>query len=619
VAVRRITVSQLKCACLDEGWRAAWLRGEKPPTLSFGPNGAESVHGALFHKIAEDFVAWLSADASLSAAASLAGEEDLWHALYDRFAGKRLGKLAATGELRSAHRLSRCLRAFSRRLEGLRRRTPNFSTWRDVYLDQEFPLRAVRLNVTAKDALLVSGQVDALRSHPRFGLELVDYKLSHGSQAKHDLVQLAIYARLLAVAKPGLRFAGTLEYYEPELQELQASFDELEGIFDEVVAPLLPDLTGGNRRAAPQRPSSPTFVARADAEPATPAPDLSQAICQCFASFNLEVEVLDRREAPQLVRYRVRPAAGVKVVSLVNRAQDLQVALSLVQPPLIEPAQGYVSIDIPKERPDTVLWSDAIRRAQDRLAASPVAFPLGVGVDGEVLVADFSDPNTAHALVGGASGSGKSEFLKAVAASLITRNSPETLRLTIIDPKILTFGALSGMPHLSGPVITDLKEAVACLQRLVGDMDHRYRELAAEGYENLSQRHAAGGLGLPFHVLIFDEFADLVLAGKKEKQTFESLVARLAGKGRAAGIHLVLATQRPDRNIVTGPIKANLPLKVCLRVTSATNSQIVLDQGGGEALVGRGDLLCDRGKGVERAQSPWVTPEDFASLSAVLA
>ncbi len=119
---------------------------------------------------------------------------------------------------------------------------------------------------------------------------------------------------------------------------------------------------------------------------------------------------------------------------------------------------------------------------------------------------------------------------------------------------------------------------------------------------------------MPFHVIVVDEFADLVLAGKSEKAAFESLVARLAAKGRAAGLHLVLATQRPDRNIVTGTIKANLPLKVCLKVTNATNSQMILDEPGAEALVGRGDLLCDRGRGIERAQSPLVLTEDLQQL-----
>ena len=185
-----------------------------------------------------------------------------------------------------------------------------------------------------------------------------------------------------------------------------------------------------------------------------------------------------------------------------------------------------------------------------------------------------------------------------------------------MDPKILTFGDLRDFPHIAGPLITDLNEAIARLEQAVEDMESRYRQLADEGFANLAERLRAGRTDLPFHVIVFDEFADLILAGKSEKVVFESLVARLAAKGRAAGLHLVLATQRPDRNIVTGTIKANLPLKVCLKVTNATNSQIILDEPGAEALVGRGDLLCDRGKGVERAQSPLVRAEDLQQLEA---
>lgn len=256
-------------------------------------------------------------------------------------------------------------------------------------------------------------------------------------------------------------------------------------------------------------------------------------------------------------------------------------------------------------------WKDV--QSDDALASheSPVVFPIGIGVEGNLILADFADPNTCHAIVAGTSGSGKSEFLKSMCASLLKRNPPERLSLTLIDPKILTFGDLRDVPHIAGPLITDLNETIACLERAVAEMENRYRQLADEGFSNLAERLRAGRKDLQFHVIVFDEFADLVLAGKSEKAAFENLVARLAAKGRAAGLHLVLATQRPDRNIVTGTIKANLPLKVCLKVTNATNSQIILDEPGAEALVGRGDLLCDRGRGIERAQSPLVLTEDL--------
>jgi S-DNA-T family DNA segregation ATPase FtsK/SpoIIIE len=340
------------------------------------------------------------------------------------------------------------------------------------------------------------------------------------------------------------------------------------------------------------------------------------AIQKCFADFKLEVEVIGRQEAPQLIRYRVRPAPGVKVVSLANRAEDLKVALSLPQTPMIEPARGSVVIDIPKEKPDIVFWREVIRRQELAANSSPVAFPVGVGVDNNLLAADFADPNMCHGLVAGVAGSGKSEFLKSMVASLVSRSQPGTLQLTLIDPKILTFGSLSSaLSHLTEPVITDINAAIPCLENAVADMTTRYKIMAKENVENLSLRFKAGKTDIPYRVIVFDEFADLILFGADTKKEFERLIGRIAQMGRAAGIHLMLTTQRPDKNVVTGLIKANLPLKICLRVVNSTNSNIVLDQTGAEKLLGRGDLLCDRGKGVERAQSPYVTQEELRELT----
>jgi S-DNA-T family DNA segregation ATPase FtsK/SpoIIIE len=240
-----------------------------------------------------------------------------------------------------------------------------------------------------------------------------------------------------------------------------------------------------------------------------------------------------------------------------------------------------------------------------------VSIPIGIGVEGKPVVADFSDPNTCHALVAGSTGSGKSEWLKSLLAGLTLRNTPDDVRVALIDPKILTFTGVDGSPYLWKPVATTLGDAMEILRAAVSEMDSRYHLLARGGFTNLGEYIKAGNAGVPFLVLIFDEFADLILAGREEKREFENLVARIAGKGRAAGIHLVLATQRPDRTVVTGLIKANLPLKVCLRVANATNAQIVLDEPGAESLFGKGDLLCDFGKGLVRAQGFFIPQAEF--------
>jgi S-DNA-T family DNA segregation ATPase FtsK/SpoIIIE len=244
------------------------------------------------------------------------------------------------------------------------------------------------------------------------------------------------------------------------------------------------------------------------------------------------------------------------------------------------------------------------------------AFPVGISVTGETVVADLANPNTCHLLVGGTSGSGKSEFLKSVVASLAARNAPSALQFSIVDPKVLTFGGITGSPWLANPVLTTLDDALILLRQAVEEMEQRYQRLASEKVVNLQERLAKGLTDMPVRVIVFDEFADLILSGKAERREFETLVARIAAKGRAAGIHLILATQRPDRTIVTGLISANLPMKVCLRVVKDTNSRIVLGESGGEALLGRGDMLCDLGRGIVRCQSPIISQEDFLALMA---
>ena len=588
------------------------------------PPGTLPVHGTLFHKIAENYVKWLTASGN---AANLADRDELWYEMYERFAEEKLTKLLESEKVDSAYHLGEALKAFCDRLAALRDRTPGFQSWQDVYLKEELSVRDVHF-VVGSSSIFISGQMDAVRLRPDQGLEIVDYKLSHGTNMRHDLLQIAIYSKLLSKIKPGLSFHGILEYYEPELHEVAVSDKELDGIFQELVEPVLYELCGEKKpKTAPSADTSatpkPDAPIRQDTEsPKNPTdtnvsahPDLSEAIQKCYAYFKLKVEVIGKYEAPQLIRYKLRPAPGVKVVSLASRAPDLQVTLSLEKPPLVEPAQGCVTIDIPKEKPDTVFWRDIVKKTRYEQDKSLVSFPVGIGMDNQPIIADLADPNMCHVLVAGSSGSGKSEFLKCLVASLIAKNTPGTLKLSIIDPKILTFGFFSACKFLTGPIINDADSAIPCLEAAVEEMEERYVRLASEEFENLSQRFSAGKTDIPFYVIIFDEFADLILAGKEEKKAFETLVSKLAAKGRAAGIHLVLTTQRPDRTIVTGLIKSNLPLKICLRVTTTTNSQIILDQGGGESLLGRGDLLCDRGKGIQRAQSPYISQDELLGMS----
>lgn len=606
MAHHTITASELKFAVLDPDWRAKWLAGEKPSTRTFAPAGTTRAMSVRFHREAEKLVGWLTAPASLAVAAKIDSADDLVERLWATSLQALTDKLFAQGRGEEAALFTQRMRNFCARLIDLKRRTARFENWQDVFVGAEQEL--ARIPVPVGDSVIdIRARVDAIRLHPERRLEVVDYKLSQGHEQKADLVQLAIYAHLLPIWRPGCEFCGTLEYYLPAFSEVDVSRADLSDIFAGMVAPVLGEMFGPKPKAATATAKATTSGRDLDA--------IGRATVEAFRGFNLGVEVASVIEGPQLVRLRLTPAPGVKVSSLANRAEDLQIPLSLAEPPFIKAGKGYVILDLPRSEPTPCLLKEAFSRGLASALETTVAFPIGVGVEGDPVVADFADPNTCHALVAGSTGSGKSEWLKALVASMLLRSTPEHVRIALIDPKILTFAGVEGSPYLWRPVATTLADAMAILRDAVAEMDARYQVLARGGFVNLGERFKAGQTDLPFLVLIFDEFADLILAGREDKKEFESLVARIAGKGRAAGIHLVLATQRPDRAVVTGLIKANLPLKVCLKVANAVNAQIVLDEPGAESLFGKGDLLCDFGKGLVRAQGLFIPqPEFLAAL-----
>jgi S-DNA-T family DNA segregation ATPase FtsK/SpoIIIE len=239
---RLITVSELRCAVLDPDWRRRWLAGENPPTFGFQRGGSTPVHGALFHELASDFTGWLIAGGGQGERAGLAGAEALWAELHDRFAATQLHELAWKGAGASAIRLAHSLRAFCGRVAALRERAgEGFQSWNDVYLSSEYGIE--RVPFAGHDGTLcIAGRPDAVRHRPGAGIEVVDYKLSRGGSLDRDLVQLAIYARLLREVKPGLQFAGVLEYYEPDLHEVTVTIPELDGLWEETIEPVVREL-----------------------------------------------------------------------------------------------------------------------------------------------------------------------------------------------------------------------------------------------------------------------------------------------------------------------------------------------------------------------------------------
>ncbi len=609
-----INVTQLKCACLNPEWRQRWIQGENPPVFSIPGKKSYKVHGQAFHQIVEKFFHALT-QSSYAAKLVPVQYEELWEVMWELQAGDKVHQLLEENEdLQSVNHLVECLKSFCHHLEHLQKLTPFFKDWSQIFYTQEFALQDVPFPV-GEDFVFITGKVDAVRNHPERGLEVVDYKLSHGNNLEQDLLQIAIYSQLLRITKSNITFHGLLEYYEPEVHETPVTQEVLSAIFRDKVEPVFKELL---QRAERQK-SHPVPDTPAQSE--IPKPDaaqdekllLAEKIRACFASFHLEVEVINVIDAPQLIRYQIRPGVGVKASSLGNRAEDLMVQLELCSIPNIQPDSGFVAVDIPKRKPQTIWLQDILQSPSVQNHGSPLTFPVGVNINNQIITADLCDPNTCHALIGGMTGSGKSEFLKSMICSLIGRNTPDSLQLNLIDPKILSFQIFKDTPFLQQPVITDINRAIEVLHQTVEEMEKRYQQLALEGYDQIVSRHKDGKQDMPFIIIIIDEFGDLILSDKENKKIFEDLIARIAQKGRAAGIHLVLATQRPEAKVVTGLIKANLPLKICLRVNTRTNSEIILDQSGGQHLLGKGDMLCNMGLGLERVQSPYISGEQLNS------
>ncbi|WP_428101944.1 DNA translocase FtsK [Candidatus Rariloculus sp.] len=330
--------------------------------------------------------------------------------------------------------------------------------------------------------------------------------------------------------------------------------------------------------------------------------------------FGIEVEVVAVHPGPVITRFELKPAPGVKVSQISNLAKDLARSLSTVSVRVVEiiPGKPYVGLEIPNEVRELVAFAEIVKsEAYDKLK-SPLTLVLGKDIGGRPAVADLL--RMPHLLIAGTTGSGKSVALNAMVLSLLYKSTPEQVRLIMIDPKMLELSVYEGIPHLLAPVVTDMKEAANALRWCVAEMERRYALLASLGVRHISGYNrkvreaiasghplrapgfAAGGdaedapelTPLPFVVVIIDELADMMMmVGKK----VEELIARLAQKARASGIHVIIATQRPSVDVITGLIKANIPCRIAFQVSAKVDSRTILDQMGAEALLGHGDML----------------------------
>jgi S-DNA-T family DNA segregation ATPase FtsK/SpoIIIE len=345
---------------------------------------------------------------------------------------------------------------------------------------------------------------------------------------------------------------------------------------------------------------------------------MSQQLEAKLRDFGIEVQVESVHPGPVITRFEILPAPGVKVSQISNLSKDLARSLSVIGVRVVEiiPGKSVMGLEIPNENREVVALSEIIQSRAFDESSSPLTLALGKDISGEAMVADLA--KMPHLLVAGTTGSGKSVALNVMLLSILFKATPSEVRMILIDPKMLELNVYEDIPHLIAPVVTDMKEAANALRWCVAEMERRYRLMAALGVRNISgynrkvSEAAAAGtpildplfdkkrlllepeatpddlVPLPYIVVVVDEFADMIMVvGKK----VEELIARLAQKARASGIHLLLATQRPSVDVITGLIKSNIPTRIAFQVSSKIDSRTILDQMGAETLLGNGDML----------------------------
>jgi len=336
-----------------------------------------------------------------------------------------------------------------------------------------------------------------------------------------------------------------------------------------------------------------------------------------LGQFKITGEVMDIYSGPLVTTFEFKPAANVKVSKILNLQDDLAMALRAetirIQAPI--PGRDVVGIEIPNEAFNTIYLRDILESELFQTSKSPLTMAMGKDIVGNPFVTDLK--RLPHLLIAGTTGSGKSVGINAMILSLLYRNDPDALKLMLIDPKMLEFSIYNDIPHLITPVITDAAKAIAALSNMVGEMERRYKLMAesrTKNIDNYNEKAKKKGLDtMPFIVVVIDELADLMMTGGKD---VEYSIARLAQMARASGIHLIVATQRPSVDVVTGLIKANLPSRLSYRVGQRVDSKVILDALGADTLLGRGDALFTPpgSNALVRIHAPWNSEEEIEEI-----
>jgi S-DNA-T family DNA segregation ATPase FtsK/SpoIIIE len=507
---------------------------------------------------------------------------------------------------------------------------------------------------------VVHGRLDAVYADRHGALDVIEYKLTDEANDDLDRAQVALYRELLRLGN-GVEARPVVLRFSPTLREVSMSSEAADSFVQSTVTPLLRNMVGWAQEplrapatlrrdlcaacpmAKPCAEAYPERLSARDDPPmaaARPRPDVSRTM-QDAATLTApgaaredeagreEAEKLKDQILAELKRQGVSavcpkpPVVGPTLylidvarprgaVSHLDRAaEDVRHRIATDSGVDLEYARqgGHRRFIVKRPHPRKVLLGPLLEQNREWLSAAAGRLVVGQAPDGAVLCADLSDAGTPHLLIAGQSGSGKSVLIQSIIASLVQFHGPAGIRFTLIDPKRVTFiGAgfkAAVAAHLDGPIRFDVEETLPAIQQLVDMMEERYRIFESAQVADIREfnEQATPDQRLERRVLVIDEFQDLITE-KASAQAFFSGIKRLGAKARAAGIHLILATQRPDKDTVPGVVKANLGGKIALQVASKTNSRIILDDGGAEKLLGKGDLLASLGRGVVRAQAP---------------
>ena len=487
-------------------------------------------------------------------------------------------------------------------------------TWvglEDAFLP-EVELSARVIPPALRRPVLLCGRADLVLRLPNQNACVVEFKTSTGSE-EADLAQACLYRLLLDARYGGATSIALVRFLADGRCDERVFSPEQTAHAEARLLDLIGSLalqSSGNADTPAAEPSRP--VRKEDSE----AGRQLLAILEEFgAPATLAAAPVT---GPAFVRFTVNPRRGIDVKRIARQGANLQVRMNLARAPIIQTNAGHLTIDVQRADREFVPFS-SIREllpALDR-AAGNARMLAGIDLFGHPWFADLAAPESTHALVAGTSGSGKTLWLTTALASLILTNTPATLRLVLIDPKRNAFPEMKHSPFLWTPdslLYPPEHDAIHAFEELIEEMERRYRLFESARAQHLAEYVARTGNGLPRIVCLCDEYADLVMANRKMRDEIERGISRLGQKARAAGIHLIIATQRPSRDVVSGTLKSNLPCRIALRVTDSIESRIILDRTGAELLLGSGDLLFLTVGDPVRLQSPFLSQEERESL-----